>query len=123
MTDGIFPLHASSPVEMRPPLTLGRTLNLTMLKLLKHSKQLPAGKDIIRLLSCCAIIAGMTFIAFSPSLKNGFTNWDDDAYVVKNPDIKAFGLRHAAKVFSSIYIKNYQPITMLTYMAEFHFFK
>ena len=65
----------------------------------------------------------MTFIAFSPSLRNGFTNWDDDVYVVDNPDIKAFGLHHVAKVFSSVYVSNYQPLTMLTYMVEYRFFQ
>jgi hypothetical protein len=80
-------------------------------------------KGMYRALFCCCIIAGITFIAFSPSLKNGFTNWDDSAYVVYNPDIKAFGLRHVAKIFSSKYLTCYQPLTMLTYMAEYRFFR
>ena len=80
-------------------------------------------KGRYRALFCCCIIAGMTFIAFSPSLRNGFTNWDDDVYVVDNPDIKAFGLHHVAKVFSSVYVSNYQPLTMLTYMVEYRFFQ
>ena len=71
----------------------------------------------------CLLIIGVTFIAFLPSLNNGFTNWDDEAYVVDNPDIKAFGLHHLKKVFSSIYVSNYQPLTMLTYMAEYRSFQ
>ncbi|MGA2508559.1 MAG: hypothetical protein ABSF80_13910, partial [Chitinispirillaceae bacterium] len=94
-----------------------------MPKHLNGDRQQSERKGFRRILFCWSIIAVITFIAFSPLFNNEFTNWDDEGYVVDNPDIKAFGLRHAAKVFSSIYIKNYQPITMLTYMAEFHFFK
>jgi Tfp pilus assembly protein PilF len=71
----------------------------------------------------CSIIAGITFFAFSPSLQNGFTNWDDEGYVVDNPDIKGCTLHHVAKLFSSIYVNNYQPLTMLSYMAEYRFFQ
>jgi tetratricopeptide (TPR) repeat protein len=82
-----------------------------------------AGKDFRRVLFYCAVIIGVAFFAFSPSLKNGFTNWDDEGYVVENPDIKECTLHNVAKIFSSIYVGNYQPITMLTYMAEYRFFQ
>ena len=80
-------------------------------------EKLPSG-----LLFCCSIIACITFIAFLPSLENGFTNWDDDKYVVDNPDIKDVTLHNLAKISSSNYLGNYQPLTMLTYMVEYSFF-
>ena len=71
----------------------------------------------------CCVIAGITAVAFLPSLENGFTNWDDDAYVVDNPDVKGFTPHHLAKIFSSDYLGNYQPVPMLAYMAEYTFFR
>ncbi|MGA2508560.1 MAG: hypothetical protein ABSF80_13915, partial [Chitinispirillaceae bacterium] len=87
-----------------------------------NNLELPARKNF-RTFFCCSIIAGITFIAFLPSLNNGFTTWDDDIYVVNNPDIKGFTPRHLARIFSSSYVSNYQPLAMLTYMAEYRFFR
>ena len=90
---------------------------------LNGGNQPSAKKNVFRALFYCGIIAGITFFAFSPTLRNGFTNWDDEGYVVENPDIKGCTLHHAGKVFSSIYVGNYQPLTMLSYMGEFRFFQ
>ena len=67
----------------------------------------------------CIFIAAITLIVFFPSLRNAFTNWDDDIYVTNNPDIRGFTPANVGKVFSSSYASNYQPLTMLTYMAEY----
>ena len=55
----------------------------------------------------------VTYIVFSPSLKNKFTNWDDTVYVLENPlvvnnkvDIK--------EIFKIPVSANYHPITMLS---------
>jgi tetratricopeptide (TPR) repeat protein len=69
-----------------------------------------------------ALIAGLTLIAFSPSLRDGFTNWDDPQSVVDNRDIRGINFEKVKKVFSSTYLCNYQPVTMLTYMAEYRLF-
>ena len=90
---------------------------------LENTIRSSAGKDLCRVLFYCAVIIGLTLFAFSPSLKNGFTNWDDEGYVVENPDIKGCTLHNVAKIFSSTYVSNYQPLTMLTYMAEYRFFQ
>ena len=34
------------------------------------------------------LILVVTFIAFYPSLKNDFVNWDDNVYVTENPVIR-----------------------------------
>jgi hypothetical protein len=80
-------------------------------------------RKYFRSIICCSIIGVVTFLAFLPSINNDFTNWDDDAYVTDNPDIKGFTAGNIAKVFSSTYVSNYQPVTMLTYMIEHSFFK
>ena len=87
------------------------------------SMQPPVGRDLRRRMLCCSLIVCITCVAFLPSLDAGFTNWDDDAYVVNNPDIRGVTAKNLSAVFSSTYLGNYQPLTMLTYMAEFQAFR
>jgi Tfp pilus assembly protein PilF len=68
----------------------------------------------------CAVVAGLTFIAFLPALHDGFTSWDDDVYVTNNPSIRDFSFHHVAHQFSSC-IGYYQPLTMMSYMADYRF--
>lgn len=70
-----------------------------------------------------ALICILTFSAFYPSLKNDFVNWDDDKYVVNNPAIKSIFIQNIKNIFSSIYLANYQPVTMLSYMLDYQIFK
>jgi len=70
----------------------------------------------------CVLIACITWVAFLPSLKNGFVNRDDPAYVMNNLDIRGFSGSHLAKIFSSVYLNHYLPVTMLTYMTEYSVF-
>ncbi|MBL4623936.1 MAG: tetratricopeptide repeat protein, partial [Flavobacteriales bacterium] len=57
-------------------------------------------------------ILGITFLAFLPSLWNGFVLWDDPEYVFQNPFFKDFSF---ATVFSTdtYYMGNYHPLTIL----------
>lgn len=66
------------------------------------------------------IIVILVTASFFPSLYNDFTNWDDNYYVVNNSDIKSLSLENLKKIFSSIYIGNYQPITILSYAIEYN---
>jgi protein O-mannosyl-transferase len=94
-----------------------------MLKRINTYTQLFTSNNSSRLTLSCSIIAVVVFFTFLPSLNNGFTNWDDDVCVVNNPDIKGFSCYNIIKLFSSSYVSNYQPLTMLTYMAEYSLFK
>lgn len=69
------------------------------------------------------IILIITFAAFFPSLQAGFTNWDDDAHVVGNPDIRQLDAEHMERIFSSRIARTYIPLTLLSYSLEYHFFK
>ncbi len=67
----------------------------------------------------CLLIAAAALIAFLPTINNGFTNWDDDAYITANPDIRHIDAPSVAKLFSSVYSANYQPVTMMVYALEY----
>ncbi len=64
------------------------------------------------------IVAGL--ILFFPLTKCDFlSNWDDGQYVVDNPDIRGFSAQNIGKVFSTFYVNNYQPVSMMSYMIDF----
>jgi Tfp pilus assembly protein PilF len=65
----------------------------------------------------------LSFIAFWPILKNGFSNWDDPTYIENNPLIKDFTLSNFKKIFTEIYFSNYQPLHIFSYFIEYRFFK
>jgi len=52
-----------------------------------------------------------TGISFLPMLTNGFTNWDDDIYITRNPLIKGSDWNG---IFTQASASNYHPLTMLT---------
>jgi tetratricopeptide (TPR) repeat protein len=63
----------------------------------------------------------LTYISFSPSLKNGFINWDDNACVFANPNL-AKRIPEAIKYYAgpNYVIGNYVPLTMMVYTIEYH---
>ena len=58
----------------------------------------------------------VTFIVFSPTFSNEFTNWDDDLYVANNPLVKTLDGATIANIFDleSFVGGNYHPVTILT---------
>jgi protein O-mannosyl-transferase len=77
------------------------------------SQRKPKSSSVLPLL--IALIA-VTFICFFPMLKNGFTNWDDQFYVLHNamlrgPDWKA--------IFTEPVAANYHPLTMISLAINF----
>lgn len=74
-----------------------------------------------RVILVCLILI-LTFITFLPALQNGFTTWDDGAYVTNNSLIASLSFRNIKRIFTSFYIDGYQPITLLSFLFEYHFF-
>jgi tetratricopeptide (TPR) repeat protein len=65
------------------------------------------------------IILFLTYIAYLPSLKNEFTNWDDPNYVYKNPTIQQINGDNIKKLMRDPHMGNYHPITMLSLAMDF----
>ncbi len=63
----------------------------------------------------------LTYIAFSPSLKNGFTNWDDNVYIGENTLIKSLSGDNIKKMFNpdNHVSLNYHPITILSLAIDY----
>jgi protein O-mannosyl-transferase len=69
------------------------------------------------------IILVITFVSFYPSLNNGFTNWDDQHHIVDNSSIKVLTWKSITELPASFLMSNYIPLTALTYMIEYRFFR
>lgn len=62
------------------------------------------------------VLAGIiltTLLVYLPALQNGFTNWDDPEYVIKNPNI-ALSFENLPKLFTEKVVGNIHPLTMLS---------
>ncbi len=85
-------------------------------------KFIEKNKKIIIFLSL-AFILSITLIVFFNSLNNSFlANWDDNAYVLVNNSIKELSSQNINTIFTSFYVGHYQPISILSYAIEYHFF-
>ena len=74
-------------------------------------------------LACLIVIAivAVTYFVFSPSLRNGFVNWDDEEYVTQNPMVTGDAIP-LKDIFTKPVSGNYHPLTMLLYAIEYKFF-
>lgn len=88
----------------------------------KKSTTAPVVNKAVVLISVIAILA-VVFIAFFPSLKNGFINYDDNVLVTNNIKIKALSAENIKSYFTSFTAYLYHPLVLLTYAVEYHFFK
>jgi len=80
-------------------------------------------KQRFKAIAIILLILLATFAAFYPSLDNQFTNFDDDLYVTKNGDIRELSSSSLKNLFTNSYVGHYQPLTMVSYALEYHFFK
>lgn len=61
-----------------------------------------------------------SIFVYASSLKNGWTNWDDQGYLLENDLVKSLSLK---AIFSSYVMGNYHPVTVLAQAMEYHFFR
>ncbi len=75
------------------------------------------------LAAICFALAIGTFILYRPVSQNGFTNFDDDAYITGNPHVKA-GVTWSGIVwaFKSGYAANWHPLTWISHMVDCQLF-
>lgn len=88
-----------------------------------NSKQQVSSKQTVyssNWLWLCGILL-LTFFTFYPSLKNGFTNWDDNIYIAENPLITSLSGDNIKKIMdtdNSVAL-NYHPITILSFAIDY----
>jgi protein O-mannosyl-transferase len=74
-----------------------------------------------RLASCLipGLVALITFVAFSPALRNGFVNWDDLETLVENPNFRGVTWSHLSWMFTTFHQGHYQPLSWLTFSMDY----
>ncbi|HEY5772511.1 MAG TPA: hypothetical protein VIS75_07780 [Chitinophagaceae bacterium] len=68
------------------------------------------------LLPWFCLVAVLTAVCLWPMLKNEFTNWDDEFYVVNNQLLRGPDWK---RIFSDQVLGNYHPLTILSYAFNF----
>ena len=80
-------------------------------------------KAALQTWSTAFAIAIVTFIVFSPSLKCGFTNFDDDKFIIRNSLIVGDSI-NMKKIFTSrVNDNDYYPITIMSLAFNYQFGK
>src|SRR5262245_20673443 len=70
--------------------------------------------DSFRLWLFAAVVVVTTVLCYRPSLDNGFTNWDDDLYVTRNPAIRELTPSRLLHMATRPVAFNYHPLTVLS---------
>jgi tetratricopeptide (TPR) repeat protein len=77
-----------------------------------------------KLLLTAILILILTNIALYGKTSNyDFVGFDDKEYINDNTLIRELSSENIKKTFSSFYFSNYQPLVLLSYAAEYRFFK
>ncbi|MEI7672271.1 MAG: tetratricopeptide repeat protein, partial [Deltaproteobacteria bacterium] len=61
----------------------------------------------------------LTFILYSPVLRNDFVSWDDDAYVLANPYVRSLDWNNLTNIFSRYYFFSYTPLTLVSHAVDY----
>ncbi len=67
------------------------------------------------------LLSSITFLFYSPVLKNDFVTWDDEQHILNNADVQRFDAAALKHIFTSDVNKTYIPLTILTFAVEHHF--
>ncbi|PKL44075.1 MAG: hypothetical protein CVV42_19770 [Candidatus Riflebacteria bacterium HGW-Riflebacteria-2] len=65
------------------------------------------------------LIILLTFVAFFPSISNGFINYDDPVYVTENPFVRDFSLSKIPEIFRSRSMNIYNPLVTLSFAFDY----
>src|SRR5262249_50027018 len=61
----------------------------------------------------------LTIVVFLPILQNGFVNWDDESFLVSNPNYRGLGWKEIHWMFTTCYLSSCMPLTWVTYGLDY----
>ena len=64
------------------------------------------------------IAAAIVFFTYLPALQNGFVNWDDQACVYENPNIRTIDIAFFRYAFTAVVNSNWHPLTVISYAID-----
>jgi len=69
-----------------------------------------------------ALLVLVSFAAFFPVTKAGFSNFDDPVYVTENPQIRDFSPAGFGRIFTTTHYGLYKPLVMASFAVEYRLF-
>jgi protein O-mannosyl-transferase len=76
-------------------------------------------EDRRRVAGICGLLALAVFGVFGQTLRHGFVNFDDDKYVLGNPEVaNGLTLSGVGWAFTHSYANNWHPVTWLSHMLD-----
>jgi protein O-mannosyl-transferase len=66
-----------------------------------------------------AIVASATLIAFFPTLRNEFVNWDDYETLVNNSRYRGLAWPQLRWIFTTFYMGHFQPLSWVSYALDY----
>jgi len=67
----------------------------------------------------CIFLALITWLVFGQTLQHEFVNYDDDAYVYKNPEVaRGLSIHGIVWAFTHVHAANWHPLTWLSHMLD-----
>ncbi len=64
-------------------------------------------------------IAVVTFVVFSPALRNEFVGWDDYELLLNNTRYRGLGWEQLRWMFSTFHMGHYQPLSWMTFALDY----
>src|SRR5262245_34749734 len=65
------------------------------------------------------IIVVLVFASFSPTLNNGFVDWDDTGNLLENINYRGLSPSHLGWMFTTFHYGHYQPLTWLSFGVDY----
>ncbi len=63
-------------------------------------------------------VGALTFIVFSPALRNGFVEWDDQVNLLQNSHYRGLGWKHIRWMLTNTLMGHYIPVTWLSFALD-----
>ena len=66
-----------------------------------------------------AVVSLVTVLCYFTALRNGFVEWDDNAYILENIHIHSLGLTFFRWAFFDFYCANWHPLTWISHALDY----
>ncbi len=81
------------------------------------------GARLFSKVAVCAVLIAITWAVFGQTLRYGFVNYDDPAYVSENLQIQTgLSWQNIGWAFTHVHSHNWHPLTTISHMADCQFF-
>src|ERR1041385_8028452 len=65
------------------------------------------------------VIVLLVLVSFSPTLNNGFVDWDDTGNLLENFNYRGMSFSHLKWMFTTFHYGHYQPLTWLSFSLDY----